>query len=148
MTVLSLYYNELTFKRTRNFNGAYFFYFRFYTLLRCDFLNPPKPCWSFFMDGKIVTNSEINLGGRTVSECAPTDVRAKTPSHILKSIFIPHKPKLWSKVKFSSLNTSHEAIFPNLGNTRASYLKTLFQNPVSEFDVKKKIMKHFSRVNF
>ena len=70
------------------------------------FSDPPKPNWSFSMDCKIVTNSDINLGGRTVSECAPTDVRAKPRSNILESTFIPYRDKLCSKIKFSSLSNA------------------------------------------
>ena len=90
------------------------------------------------MDCKIVTNSDINLGGRTVSECAQTDVRAETPSHILKSIFDTTQTQAMVKNLFSSLKTTHEAIFQNLANTRASYLKSHFQIPVDEFEVIKK----------
>ena len=42
------------------------------------------------------------------------------------------------KILISSLKTTHEAIFQNLANTRASYLKSHFQIPVDEFEVIKK----------
>ena len=107
------YHNEPTFKDLETFQLTIFGIFDFIRFSDVIFW-PPKPGWSFFMDCKIVTNSEINLGGRTVSKCAPTDVRAETRSHILKSTFIPHRDKLWSKITFSSLyNTWSD--FSNFG---------------------------------
>ena len=94
------------------------------------------------MHWKILTNFNITLGGRTVSQCAPAQVHAKNQIHILKNTFILYQSERSSGEKsyFRPYKT-HEASFSNFAKNTVNFTvsKTLFQiTAVDEFDVIKK----------
>ena len=140
MTVLSLYHNEPTFKRSRNFNGAYFFYFQFYPLLRCDFLTHQNQTGHFLWIAKsLQTQTSIWAGARFPS-ARPPKCTPKIKFIFSNTLSYQSERSFDEKSHFQAYKT-HEASFSNFAKHRVNFTvsKTFFQiTVVDEFDVIKK----------